>query len=401
MKKSLRVVLLITVIVAAMVTSSVLTLYAQFSMGERKVVLTSELEELKAVQDRYAKAEQLKAYIESNYYLSTQDIDFEEGVIDGIFSALDDPYSVYFTVDEFKAFNESTSGSYGGIGIVVEPGKDNYITVVSPIEDTPGEAAGLITGDKILKVDGVEVFAETMDAAIKRMKGVPGTDVILTIYREGTETFDVPITRAQIVIKSVKSRMLDTEDPIGYLRITSFDEKVFTEFVNHYKALESQNIRGLVIDLRNNPGGSLSEVIKIADYILGEQVIVSTKDNKGQEDSFESDSGKIDLPITVLVNGGSASASEILTGAIKDSESGTVIGTQTFGKGLVQTVRPLRDGDGIKLTIAQYFTPNGDYIHGTGIEPNIILEQAEDYDAKDDETDVQLQEAIRILLDQI
>lgn len=382
-----------------MVLSSVGTMLVQFNIGDKEIVNSDYLRELEALESKYRKVEQLQAYIESNFYLPTDDYDFEEGLLDGLFGTLDDPYSVYMSEEEFIDFNEASSGSYGGIGIVIGPDDDNNISVVSPIEDTPGERAGILSGDKILKVDGVEVFGDKIDAAVKRMKGEPGTEVVLTILRKGQEAFDQPIERAQIVLKSVKSRRLTTDETIGYIRITSFDEKVYEEFVSHYNELLKQNIQGLVIDLRDNPGGSLGQCVEIADFILGKQVIVYTKDNSGREEKFYSDAKKIDLPITVLVNGGSASASEILTGAIKDSGSGTIIGTQTFGKGLVQTVRPLKDNTGIKLTIAQYFTPNGNYIHGTGITPDVVLELDENYTKEDEMTDNQLQEAIRVIQD--
>lgn len=398
MKNRTRILLTTLLVITSMIFSSVLTLFIQFSVGDRSVVPEEEIARLREIEARYQKVEQLKGFIDNNYYLPTKDVDFQEGLIDGLFSALDDPYSVYFNKDEFKAFNESSAGSFGGIGIVIEPGKDNLITVVSPIEDTPGERAGILTGDKIIKVDGVEVFADKTDAAIKRMKGKPGTEVVLTIYRENQETFDLKITRAMIVIKSVKSRILTDAGNLGYLRITSFDEKVFEEFKTHYQDLKAKGATGLIIDLRNNPGGSLQQCIELADYILGEQLIVYTKDNAGKEERFNSDKAKIDLPIAVLTNKGSASASEILTGAIKDTKAGTIIGTTTFGKGLVQTVRDLKDGDGIKLTIAQYFTPSGAYIHGVGIEPNIVVEQKDKIDPANDKTDLQLQKAIEVLL---
>lgn len=398
MKNRTRILLIALLVITSMIFSSVLTLFVQFSVGARSVVPEEEIARLREIEARYQKVEQLKSFIDSNYYLPTKDVDFQEGLIDGLFSALDDPYSVYFNKDEFKSFNESSAGSFGGIGIVIEPGKDNLITVVSPIEDTPGERAGIQTGDKILKVDGIEVFADKTEAAIKRMKGKPGTEVTLTIYRADQEPFDLKITRAMIVIKAVKSRILTEAGNLGYLRITSFDEKVFEEFKTHYQELKAKGATGLIIDLRNNPGGSLQQCVELSDYILGEQLIVYTKDNSGKEERFNSDKAKIDLPIAVLVNKGSASASEILTGAIKDGKAGTIIGTTTFGKGLVQTVRDLKDGDGIKLTIAQYFTPSGAYIHGVGIEPNIVVEQPEKVDPADDKTDLQLQKAIEVLL---
>ena len=298
--------------------------------------------------------------------------------------------------NQFEDFNEQSTGTYGGIGIIVTAGKGDFITIVSPIEDTPGEAAGLKSGDKIIEANGVEVFSETMDEAIDIMKGEPNTEVTLKIKR-GQEIFDVSITRELIVLKSVKSRVVDN---YGVLRITMFDNKVSDEFDENLSKLLSRDIEGLIIDLRNNPGGSLSEVIKIADKLLGEQLIVYTETKNGTKQEYTSDASKVDLPITVLVNEGSASASEILTGAIQDSKAGTIIGTTTFGKGLVQSVMPLNDGTGFKLTTAQYFTPNGRYIHDVGIEPDISIELPESYyelEDANDEDDIQLQKAIEVL----
>lgn len=392
---------IVVLVVISMALSSALTLYLTYAFGNNtNPVLQAEIDRLKAIEEKfetYDKIEELKGFIEENYYLPTDSVDFEEGLIDGLFGALNDPYSVYFNADEYEAFNDSSAGSFGGIGIVISPGDDNLITVVAPIEDTPAERLGVKTGDKIIKVDGKEVFGNKQEEAVKMIKGEPGTDVTLTMIRGGGEPFELKVTRALIVIKSVKSRMLEGQDNIGYLRITSFDDKVYEEFVSHYQDLAAQGAQALVIDLRGNPGGSLQQVVAIADYILGKQLIVYTKDNKGREERFESDAKKIDLPLAVLVDGGSASASEILTGAIKDGDAGVIIGTTTFGKGLVQTVRDLSNGDGIKLTIAQYFTPNGDYIHGKGIAPDIELKPASEEEPKTDAEDNQLQKAIEQL----
>ncbi len=348
--------------------------------------------------ETYTRAEQLIEFIERNYYKDTADIDFSSGIYKGIFKSLGDPYSIYMDEEEFRSFNETSEGSYGGIGIQIEPGKDNLITIVTAFEDTPGERAGLKNGDKIIKVNGQEVYADGMDAAVKMMKGEPDTDVTITILRPDEDIFDVDITRAIIVLKAVKSHIIDKAgSDIGYIKINSFDNKVYSEFVKHYEDLKARGIQSLIIDLRNNPGGSLDQCVKIADYILGEQLIVYTEDRAGQRNDYKSDAEKIDIPYVVLVNDGSASASEILTGAIKDSNSGTIIGTTTFGKGLVQSVIPWAGDAGIKLTTAQYYTPNGTYIHEKGIEPNIVIEQSADYDPDDENSDVQLQKAIEIL----
>lgn len=372
--------------------------FAQLSIGDKVVLSQDEYAKIKSDLSYFNKIMELRDYIKKNYYLPIDDEKLKDGMMKGLFNALDDPYSIYMTQQEYKDFNELTTGEYGGVGIIVSPGEDNLITIVSPIEDTPGERSGIITGDKIIKVDGEEVTADKMDYAISKIKGTPGTDVDLTIRREGVEDFVVTLTRELIQIKAVKSEMLDNK--MGYIRITSFDDNVAAEFKTHLAELTKQGMTSLIIDLRNNPGGSLQECVEIADMVLGKQVIVYTMDNTGKKEYEYSDENKIDVPIAVLVNGGSASASEILTGAIQDTKSGTIIGTTTFGKGLVQWVRSLIDDTGFKLTIAQYFTPNGTYIHGKGITPDIVIELPEGTaDGQDlsKEDDPQLQKAIEVL----
>ena len=315
---------------------------------------------------------------------------------------MDDPYSQYLTVDEYASFTQQTAGVYGGIGVIVTPGDDNYITVVSPIEDTPGERAGLKTGDKILKVNGDEFYADTMDKAVKVMKGTPNTPVTLTIGRKdkdgNNEIFDVEIIREEIRLVTVKSDVID--DNIGYIKLTSFDELTYEDFKASLTELEAKGITGLIIDLRNNPGGLLNITANIADEFLGEVDIVYTETKSGQREYLKSKKGKTDLPLVLLVNGGSASASEILAGAMQDHKRGELVGTTTFGKGVVQRIKPLSDGSGIKLTISEYFTPNGTNIHGIGIVPDVVVELnegVEEIGVNNIENDNQLQKAIEVL----
>jgi carboxyl-terminal processing protease len=396
MKKSKLIAIIVIVALISSITTFTLSNYFEVRYDDKVIVSTNRYESLMHLEKKYEKAERLEDFINENYYEEVPIEKIQEGVLHGLFHSLDDPYSIYMNEEEFEEFNEQSTGTYGGIGIIVTAGKGDFITIVSPIEDTPGEAAGLKSGDKIIEANGTEVFSETMDEAIDIMKGEPNTDVTLKIKR-GQEIFDVSITRELIVLKSVKSRVVDN---YGLLRITMFDNKVSDEFDENMKDLLSKDIEGLIIDLRNNPGGSLSEVVEIADKILGEQLIVYTETRDGVKQEYSSDPSKIDLPITVLVNEGSASASEILTGAIQDSESGTVIGTNTFGKGLVQSVMPLNDGTGFKLTTSQYFTPSGRYIHDVGIAPDITVELPESYyelEEATDSDDLQLQKAIEVL----
>lgn len=344
----------------------------------------------------------IKNYIENNYLREVDEQKLLDGQLKGMVSSLNDPYSVYMTQDEFTSFAQQTAGIYGGIGVIVTPGEDNLITVVSPIEDTPGERAGLKTGDRIIKVNGVEYFAENMDEAVKVMKGKPNTKVTITIMRidkEGNnETFDLDIIREEIRLVTVKSNIIDKE--VGYIKLTSFDELTYKDFKENLSKLEKSNIKGLIIDLRNNPGGLLNVCAQVADELLGVGDIVYTQTKDGSREYLKSDKGQISIPLVLLINEGSASASEILAGAIKDHKRGELIGTKTFGKGVVQRIKELPDGSGLKLTVSEYFTPNGTNIHGIGITPDIVIELNEgvenigvDYLKEDN----QLQKALEIL----
>jgi carboxyl-terminal processing protease len=389
---------IVLIIVTGLLTT-VITNVAAIGFNGKVSLPKSEYERLVGLEDKFKKTLYLKKYIEENYYEPVDEDVFEDGILKGLFSSLNDPYSQYMSKKEFDSFMTHTHGTYGGIGIIVTPGDDGYITVVSPIEDTPGERAGIISGDKIVKVNDKEVTADELDDAIAIMKGKPGTEVDITILRPNKkEPLAITIKREEIRLKTVKSRVI--EDNIGYLRLTMFDDKTAEDFKKHLKDLESKNIKGLIIDLRNNPGGSLRECVEIADELLGKQNIVYTKDRAGKKEYMDSDANKVDYPFVILVNKGSASASEILTGAVKDTKSGVIIGTTTFGKGLVQDVRELTDGTGFKLTISQYYTPNGEYIHGKGIEPNIVVDLPEELKEKveiTDEEDTQLQKALEVL----
>ncbi|AHM55717.1 carboxy-terminal-processing protease CtpA [Peptoclostridium acidaminophilum DSM 3953] len=347
--------------------SSLLTLNAGALFGKIAIVPMSEYKQYKEFEKMYS----LKNSIEQEFYKDPSESVLVEGAIKGMFEGLNDPYSTYMTKKEFDALLEYTKGSFGGIGVYVSAEDDGFITIVSPIEDTPGDRAGLKAGDKIIKVDGETVSSKDIDKAVSKMKGEPGTKVTITIARDGQqEPFDVHITREEIRIQTVKSEV--KEDGIGYIRITTFDEKTAADFKTNLEGLKAKGIKALVIDLRDNPGGLLDQCREISDELLGKGTIVYTRDRSGSEEYLKSDEErKLGLPIAVLVNGGSASASEILSGAIKDNKAGILVGTKTYGKGLVQQVFPLEDGSGYKLTVSQYFTPSGAYINKKGIQPDI------------------------------
>jgi carboxyl-terminal processing protease len=346
---------------------------------------------LMGLYKKYEELEVLQEFINDNYYLDVSDIDFMSEMAKGLFKALEDPYSQYFTPEEYKMMLEDANGSYEGIGVVVAPGEDGFITVVSPISTSPGFEAGLKPGDKILEVDGIEYFADELEKAVMNIRGPKDTTVTLTIQRDG-EFIDIPVVRREIIMDSVQSKLL--EDKIAYIQIASFDENVSEEFMKHYNALEPDSLEGLIIDLRFNGGGYLHECIALTDFLIDEGVIVKTKDRDGTEDIEYAGPKVIDEFLVILTNGGSASASEILTGAVKDNDEGVIIGTTTFGKGLVQTMRPLLQFDqaGFKLTIQQYFTPNDNYIHGVGIDPDIVIE-----DDPETEIDEVIEKALEVI----
>ncbi len=319
----------------------------------------------------------IRELLRNHYYEEIDPKALEEGAIRGMLGALEDPYTVYMDRDEYDSFMTHTTGIYEGVGLVVEGREDGYIQVVAPIEDTPSDRAGIRTADKIVKVDGNEVTADKLEQAVAMMKGPEGTEVVLTILREGlAEAFDVKIIRQEIRLVTVKTDIL--EETIGYIRISTFDEKTGKDFKDGVQSLQDQGIEGLILDLRGNPGGLLDQVVKIADYIMGEGLIVYTEDRHGNRSEEVSDAKKIDLPLAVLVDGGSASASEILAGAVQDSGTGLLVGTRTFGKALVQTIQDMGDGSAIKMTVAKYYTPKGRSIQGEGIEPDYVVELPRD-----------------------
>jgi carboxyl-terminal processing protease len=276
--------------------------------------------------------------------------------------------------------------------------------VITPFEGFPGAKAGIIPGDRIIRVDGNDVSGDTYEEAVAMLKGPPGTSVNVTLYREGECTFEIAIIREQIDIPTVSHRMLD--DGVGYIRITNFDRVTYNQFVTAYEDLKSQNMQGLIIDLRNNPGGLLNIVTDMTNLLVPEGYIVYTEDRNGIREYIFSDAERhIEIPLALIVNGNSASASEVMAGAVKDMGVGSLVGTQTFGKGLVQNLFDLSDGTALKITIAKYYTPSGVCIHGEGITPCYIVDMPNELttrlSALSLEEDPQLQKAIDVILRKI
>ena len=359
-KKRALIYSIILVIITVICTS-----LFQLTLGN-KVIISKDLYES---YSKYDKLLGLESLIEKDYYQEVSEDKLVDGAMKGLFEGLGDPYSQYYTKEEFQTLKEQTSGSFVGIGVYIGVDPENEkITIISPIEGSPAAKSGIKSGDIILAVDGEQVSSDKLDDVIKKIKGKENTTVDLTVQRNGKQ-LDFTVKRQTIVTKSVESKVID--DNIGYLRITSFDENTYKEFKEHISKLQKENIKGLVIDLRDNPGGLLDVCVDIADDLIGKGTIVYTKDNAGNKEYYKSDEKEIDLPMVVLINGGSASASEILTAALVDNNKAIAIGETSFGKGLVQSVKQLKDGTGYKLTTAQYYTPNGNYINKKGIEPKI------------------------------
>ncbi len=325
--------------------------------------------------------------IRSDYVEEPPSKDLIYGALKGMLSSLD-PYSQFMEPDMYNEMKIETEGEFGGIGIEITI-KDNLLTIISPLDDTPAYNVGLKAGDKIVKIEEEITRDLTLLEAVKKLRGKPGTKVNITVLRESEKKLlDFTITRSIIKIDSIKKVEIIDND-IGYIRLIEFQEKTHKELETSLRDLERKKIKGLILDLRNNPGGLLDSSVEVAKKFLENgKVIVSTKGRvETQNFMFKSNNKKphLDYPMVVLINGGSASASEIVAGAIKDHQRGIIMGTKSFGKGSVQTVVPLSDGSAVRLTTSKYFTPNGHSIHGSGIVPDIVVEYKESPKKEDSE----------------
>ena len=310
--------------------------------------------------------------VKRHYVEDVKSKDLVHGAIKGMLNSLD-PHSSFMTQEGYKEMQVETKGEFGGIGIQIGI-KDNILTVIAPIEDTPAYKAGIQAGDKILKINTVSTRDMTLQDAVSKMRGAPKTTVTISIMREGwKEIKDFTLTREIIKVKSVKSKVLDSS--IGYVKLNQFQEQTSADLAAALKKLNEEKITSLVLDLRNDPGGLLNSAIDVTSQFLPKgKLVVYTKTRSGdKQEYFTDDNDHFTLPMIVLVNQGSASASEIVAGALKDWNRAVILGTVTFGKGSVQTVIPLSDGSGLRLTTAKYYTPKGKSIQGTGITPDIIV----------------------------
>lgn len=330
----------------------------------------------------------IDSVLESFYFGDVDDETAKDNIYKAYLSSYGDKYTMYYTADEYKALKESTNGKFYGIGAVCQLSGEGGVLLVDVYDNGAGYQAGLRSCDRVVNVDGRDITDMELSSAVALIKGDKGTSVTLEVIR-GTERLTFSAVRDAVEAKTVSYTLLDNN--IGYLSISQFEEVTTKQFKAAVEDLQSQGMKGLVIDIRNNPGGLLDTVVGMLKYMLPDGLIVYTEDKQGNRKEYKGqDNDEFNLPLAVIVNGNSASASEIFAGAIQDYGKGTIIGTQTYGKGIVQTVKPLTDGSAIKFTIAKYFTPKGQDIHGKGVTPDMVVE----YDT-DADVDTQLDAAIK------
>ena len=329
--------------------------------------------------------------IRNRYVNETDGTKLFDGAISGMVKSLGDPHSIYLEPRMYNELLNQTAGSFGGIGVYMGF-KDNKVTVVSVMDDTPAKAAGVMANDEILAVDDVPITEIEPEEVVMKIRGEVGTPVKLKLKSKDGEEREVSIVRDNIKVKSVQGKML--EDGVAYIRISNFGEHTAEEFGEIYKKMEEEGMKKLVLDLRQNPGGLINTSVAVANYLIPKGNIVTVKGRDGKLEEYNSNLEAVKYPLAVLVDGNSASASEILAGAVKDTKAGTLVGAKTFGKGSVQVVLPIMHSDAVKLTIAKYYTPSGECIDGVGIEPDVEINFQEG-----DTEDVQLKKALEVLKD--
>lgn len=349
------------------------------------------------------KLETIEDIIGDNFYFEDDNQAKQDGIIRGYMDSLDDPYSVYYTAEEYASFMEDTGGEYVGVGVQVSQNVETKVITVTKVFNGPAKEAGIQSEDVLTKVNGEDISSQDIDAVVDKIKGEEGTEVSITIYRASeAKEYDFTMPRRKVENPTVEYKMLD--DKIGYIQVSSFYEVTGEQFVEAVTNLEKDGMEGMIVDLRDNGGGLLDIAVSMLDYMLPAGKIVYTEDKDGNVTSEYTSTDKYQFtkPLAVLVNGYSASASEIFAGAIKDYGIGTIVGETTYGKGIVQRIFPLDDGSAIKLTIAKYFTPNGNDIHEVGIEPNVEIDLDVDaYRESEGEKDNQLDAAIECILQKL
>lgn len=396
-RKGIVIAAIVWMLVIVAVVSCGATAWIMGGGDDRVMRLVSE-EEFRMIE-RYARLEEVRSTLEKDYYVSVDDETLVTGAIRGMMDSLEDPYTFYYTPEELKAANDESEGLYHGVGMVVQITEEKRIEIVRVYEGAPAQEAGLQSGDYLISVDGIQVTgenAQTLNEAVRLVQGEDGTSVRLGILREDKE-MEFDVVRAAVNVSYVNYELIGSD--IGYVNISQFTGDDVTGFEEAVSMFRSADVRGVVVDLRNNPGGMLDHVVSIADLVLPEGLITYVEDREGNRREERSDAEFWDVPMVVLVNGMSASASELFSAAVQDYDRAAVVGTTTFGKGIVQTLITFaEDGAGMQYTTESYFSPNGRIIHKTGVEPDVVVEWDGIYDSSvrtpDPENDNQLAAAL-------
>ncbi|MBQ4340721.1 MAG: S41 family peptidase [Firmicutes bacterium] len=393
-KKRIIAACCITFVVTVVGTIGFMSLF-NVGIGDKAFVSLTEYQKMKTAATRYAELDSLYDFLEANYYEDLNEEDLALGMYKGLFEGTGDPYTKYLTKEERESQEKYFSGEFDGVGVSMNASEEGYIQIISVMDDSPAKKAGVKDGDIIVAVDDVRYSGEELSQAAEALRGPKGTKVKMTVSRDG-EIMHFELKRAPIEDVSVYSNVI--ENNIGYIRITSFVANTSELFEEELASLEKKNVSGLVIDIRSNGGGLVNESVEIADMLMNEAVVVYAEDGKGEKTYYKTKDGRTPLKYVVLVNKGTASASEILAAGIQCNEEGTVLGETTFGKGIIQKSWRLTNGDGAEITIAQYFTSNGEVIHKKGITPDVVSELKEE-DIEDGVVvnDRQLQKAIEVL----
>lgn len=366
-KQSFWILMVVVLFLGGTVGFALCSITGGFGGGSVKIS-NKEYKDLKYMKEKYSKLEAIWNSVDSNFYKAVDDEDLETSMYKGLVSGLGDKYSEYMTKDEYDSWIASTTGSYEGVGISFAEDKKGNMVVVQVMSKSPAKKAGIKEGDYILKVDGKKYKdSEKMAAAIR---GDAGTKVKVIFERDGKQ-FTKTLKRASITNESVTTKQLSGN--IGYIKITGFEDATDDDFEKILSSCEKKGNKGLIIDLRDNGGGLVDSATNIADDLLGKGVVTYLEDQNGKKEYYKSDSGKTDLPYVILVNGNTASASEILTAAVMDDSDNKVVGTKTYGKGIVQDTETMSDGSALKLTVMQYFSPDGNVIHKKGITPDYVV----------------------------
>lgn len=341
------------------------------------------------IASKYSRLEEMESYLKDNYYTGISDSAIETGLYKGLFSSVEDPFTVYYTEDEFKKINEETHGENSGVGIVMQANQDNLIEIIEVIDNAPAQVAGIKSGDILTAVDGKAFDGTQTNEAATKARGEAGTDVEISVLR-GIKEMDFTLKRANFINPSISHKELD--ENIGYIRISTFNDNTSEDFKAAVEEFEQKKVEGMVIDLRNNVGGIVSQGVEIADVLLDEAELAYAENNKKEKEEYKTGDGKTDIPYVLLINENTASTSEILAVGVKDNNGGPLVGTKTYGKGVIQKLEQFKEGDGARITVMQYFSPEGQPINKVGVKPDHEVKLD-----KNSKKDKQLDKAIELL----